>query len=239
MWRKLRGNLSKILLARYSCTMSAVWTNFVRSVIVALGGVAILGVCGCGGEGATAGKKTIIIGRGVALAGSSYVVLAERGGPRAGLARSRGELVAPTGIDCPVFVAFPENGEPAGGGMCMSVSATGGSVITQCIDGREVVELPTAPTTRHVVMTLSSGQKATSAVVVVPAAFGGPIGVYYQAVAGVGPKPLSLTEINRRGRKTRTLHVPPVGPCRGEPTSAVPRGEGTGPNGSSTVEVGG
>jgi hypothetical protein len=90
-----------------------------------------------------------------------------------------------------------------------------------CSGEVESIETAVPASVRTVRLQLSNGQTITSHVIRVPRRYGGPGGIYVQAVRGYSPSPVSLTELDARGKvvgvlKIRHLH------CRKEPSAKGP-----------------
>jgi hypothetical protein len=104
-----------------------------------------------------------------------------------------------------------------------SVSISGGSNCrdsgkqpepsVNCEEGRLAIRSNTLTRTRRVILLLSDGRRISSRVAVVPKRLGGPAGIYYQAVRGPSPIPVSLTELDAHGHKLRTVALPRVVEC--------------------------
>jgi hypothetical protein len=91
-------------------------------------------------------------------------------------------------------------------------SFTRSSPVT-CQAGVVQIAERTAANVRRVRLLLSDGHTITSGVVPIPRRDGGPAGVYAQALAGAGPRPLALTELDARGRTVAVAKLPDGGRC--------------------------
>jgi hypothetical protein len=69
---------------------------------------------------------------------------------------------------------------------------------------------------------LSDGRSVSSRVVLVPASLGGPAAVYVQALRGPSPVPVSLMELDQRGRTIGVFRLRAVRGCRTEVPTEPP-----------------
>ncbi len=83
----------------------------------------------------------------------------------------------------------------------------------ECAGGLIEIRARPLPATRRVVLRLSDGRRIVSRPVLVPARLGGPAAIYFQALRGPSPIPVSLQELDARGRVLRTEAVPRVLEC--------------------------
>lgn len=166
-----------------------------------------------------------VIGRGRTVAGSSYTVWIEgrkhRGGGRSG----RGMFFEGTPMSMPRGcrrwvdileseqrdggVLGAESGEPHE--LCLFGSPK--PPLVSCEGERRTIELQTRARARRVRLTLRNGRQIVSRVAIVPRRLGGPAGVYYQAVRVWASPPVSLTELDRRGRPLVTARLPRTPKC--------------------------
>jgi hypothetical protein len=177
-------------------------------------------------------KQEPVLGRGTTHAGTTFIVRRETPGGRFGSSCHRS-----------VSVELTERPEGSGG----SSGSSSGSV---CLAGRsdhqtsggcsgEVQSIRAAvpASVRTVRLQLSDGQTITSPVIRVPRRYGGPGGIYVQAVRGYSPYPVSLTELDAQGK---VVAVVKVGfRCRKEPATKGPAfvdlATGTTPDGEPFV----
>jgi hypothetical protein len=168
-------------------------------------------------------KKPVVIGRGRTAAGGHFVVKAEP------LSRSQRRT------DCTVNVTISEPSHPQGEGLleilsgegterCLSRSHVDPEPAVHCISGLLIAEADLLPSTRSVRLLLSNGHTITSPAIRVPDRLGGPAGLYYQAVRGPSPIPVSLTELDAHGHSLAVLHLPAVVECTKNPVKYVPGG---------------
>ncbi len=152
------------------------------------------------------------VGQGITLAGTHYVVRVER------------TLL----VGC-TFAASVESGSPPalvpGAGVEITSSgglgtcpqhAGGASTTASCANGLATIEYRTLPATRRVRLRLSNGHTYSSAVALVPRRLGGPAGIYYQTVR-IPPDPVSLTELDAKGRVLRVVAVRTPRGCSAPP----------------------
>jgi len=142
------------------------------------------------------------IGQGTTLADTHYVVRVEHT-PLIGCtfaasveSSSPPPIVPGTGVEITSSGALGACPEHAGG-----ASAT-----ASCADGLATIEYRTLPATRRVRLRLSNGRTYSSTVSLVPRRLGGPAGIYYQTVR-TPPDPVSLTELDGKGRLLRVVAV--------------------------------
>jgi hypothetical protein len=183
-------------------------------IVVAIAG---LGGGGCGGSSRRSGSNgPVAIGRGRTLAGTRFTASLEVGGPHGQAAAKRGGLVSIAG-GCPLYVSITASSGRAISGRCLSKSEIANEPTVMCNEGLLTIEVETPTDTRAVRLTLSSGQHVTSPAMIVPVSFGGPVGLYYQAVRGPSPIPVSLTELDRHGNIRRMIRLPSVAECTSHP----------------------
>jgi hypothetical protein len=156
----------------------------------------------------TKSKPAVVIARGKTAAGGSFVAKAER-----------------SSLGCDVFVSITEpsrpslglletlSGEGTGTGRCLSRSHVTVEPAVHCASGLLTIEANLLAKTRSVRLLLSDGQTITSPAIRVPARLGGPAGLYYQAVRGPIPIPVSLTELDASGATVAVLKLAPVVEC--------------------------
>jgi hypothetical protein len=82
-----------------------------------------------------------------------------------------------------------------------------------CNEGVLTIHASTLPRTRSVTLRLSNGHTIASRPVLLPRARGGPGGIYYQAVRGPSPIPVSLTELDAHGHRLRSERLARVVEC--------------------------
>lgn len=82
-----------------------------------------------------------------------------------------------------------------------------------CNEGVLTIHASTLPRTRGVILRLSNGRTIASHPVLLPRGRGGPGGIYYQAVRGPSPIPVSLTELDAHGHTLRREKLARVVEC--------------------------
>ncbi len=167
-------------------------------------------------------KKPPVIARGRTIAGGKFVVRAERRSHR------------PDPVGCSAFITVEEPARPegilelltsgAGTGRCVSRSHVQAEPAVHCSSGLLIIEANLLPEARSVRLLLSNGQTVTSPAILVPARLGGPAGLYYQAVRGPSPIPVSVTELNADGEALTTLKLPAVVECTKRLMKPLPKG---------------
>lgn len=114
--------------------------------------------------------------------------------------------------------AFEEGLDTGSSGPCISPdSANAHASTVTCQGGTLTIERRTQPDAYSVRLRLSNGRSVTTAVVRVPKRLGGPAGIYYQALRGPRPYPISLSELDRQGRLLRTLKLQSSRDCKRVP----------------------
>jgi hypothetical protein len=93
-----------------------------------------------------------------------------------------------------------------------------------CNSGKLTITANTLPDARTGRLNLSDGSHIISRLVLVPRHLGGPATYYYQVVRGPSPVPVSLTEIDARGRALHVLHLTRVVECTEHPVKILPGG---------------
>jgi hypothetical protein len=177
-----------------------------------------------------------VIAKGKSAAGGSFTVWVEtkKPGPGSGSAGRRARPFEPfaTPKRCGLKVDFLET-EPSSSGVfavepirnmgeaCLYRSQPKAPRV-QCDEGEITIEAQTRARARKVRLTLSDGRQITSRVGIVPAKLGGPASFYYQAVQGSGPRPVSLTELDRRGKELRMITLPRLAKCVKPPPPTQP-----------------
>ena len=132
-----------------------------------------------------------ILARGMTAAGTSYTVAAEKGDEP--LCRAR--------------ITITENA-PDGqfaSGSCFTGSVAGELSLT-CPGDRVAIQAIVPAIARKIRLRLADGRTLSSRVVELPARDGGPLGVYFQAVPASGARPVSLVELDVRGRRLGRTH---------------------------------
>jgi hypothetical protein len=188
-----------------------------------------LGVPTLGFEGPeTPAKDWIVIGRGRTAAGETFVAKLQPPSPSA---RNL----------CQLSVTI-ESGN-SGLGACLSRGQKAAEPSVNCDEGRLTIQSLTRARTRSVSLLLSDGRRITSRALIVPARLGGPAGIYYQAVRGPSPIPVSITELDAHGRTQRVVRLPAIVECTEHPVKYFPGGirtlvRGTVPGGRRFTIVG-
>jgi hypothetical protein len=168
-------------------------------------------------------KKPPVIARGKTAAGGKFVVRAE------------GRSKRPDAVGCSAFITIEEPSRPKGGlietlssgegtGRCVSRSHVAPNPAVHCNSGLLTLEANLLPATRSVRLLLSNQRTVTSPAVRVPTRLGGPAGLYYQAVHGPSPIPVSLTELDAQGNALTVLKLPAVVECTKHPIKHAPGG---------------
>lgn len=159
-------------------------------------------------------KKPTEVAHGRTAAGGHFVVLAERATqvPR-----------FPHESGCNTNVTIEESARTHAEGFvgvstgsserCLSRSHVTPEQKVECDSGQLTIEANLLPAARSVRLLLSNNRTITSPAIRVPARLGGPAGLYYQAVRGPSPIPVSLTELDAHGNQLTVLKLPAVVEC--------------------------
>lgn len=125
---------------------------------------------------------------------------------------------------CSVTIESGHGGTNIGAGGGCSFRGRAAEASVNCSEGLLTVQANTLPGARKVRLLLSDGRTITTAAIRIPAADGGPAGLYYQVVRGPKPIPVSLTELSSSGRPLRTDRLPAVRECTRSPLKFLPGG---------------
>jgi hypothetical protein len=170
-------------------------------------------------------KSSTEIGAGRTAAGTSYTVSLERtkgGGPGC---KARVQIRPP---ESAASGAFGKILEILGSESLLCLSGGAATVPqVQCSEGLIEIRARLLSATRTVILHLSDGRRIASRPVRVPARLGGPAAIYYQAVRGPSPFPVSLTERDARGHTLRVLKLRRIVGCSKHPLKYLPGGKRT------------
>jgi hypothetical protein len=169
-------------------------------------------------------KGSVVIGHGRTAAGTHYTIRLEPKQPPSGPSAHGQSGARPLEPPCPLRVSVSESstGPQGAGEGAVSFSGSGETCLSSshpvparvsCQGGILTVEAQTLRRARTARLLLSDGRTITSGVAIVPARLGGPAGLYYQAVRGPSPIPVSLTELDAHGRTLRTVKLNRVVEC--------------------------
>jgi hypothetical protein len=181
-----------------------------------------------------------LVGQGKTAAGGHYAVRVEPHSTRNGCPLS-------VGIEHTTPLHGPHRGSSGSGvTRCLSRRDSAPAATVTCQPGQGLIEIEshTLADTRRVRLELSNGRTITSTAVIIPARLGGPAGLYFQVLRGPSPYPVSLTELNGRGRTLRTVRLRPVRDCKAQPPSRsggptfVNLAQGTTPTGATFAVMG-
>lgn len=159
----------------------------------------LVDVCGCGtGQHWTSSAygSSIIVGTGRTAAGTNFM--------------ARVETRAIAGSHCPLNVDISESNRLGFIRECYSRLENPGQARVECIVGTLAVHAQVQSATRQVRLNLSNHRRITSPVILIPRSLGGPATIYYQALRGPTPIPVSLTEFDGYGHilgVMRSSHV--------------------------------
>ncbi len=162
-------------------------------------------------------SKGTVIGHGVAQAGGRFTIEVSAGegfGPKCGHVISYS------------YTVKSSEGSSSGGGSgalrCLSGGVPKAHPEVRCEEGAIEVLSTTMAATRDVRLALSDGRTIVSRPIPVAKRYGGPAGVYFQAVPGPSPYPVSLSELDAAGRVLRSVPLRAVKHCRQPQPSAAP-----------------
>jgi hypothetical protein len=153
---------------------------------------AVLG--GCASAGSDPASSAAVLAHGRTAAGADFVATIE-----------------PT-KECPLEVAVMENGVGTSKA-CYSILEAPARPKIECLAGRLIIHLQVTSATQKVRLNMSNGQTVTSRVIAVPRRLGGPASLYYQAVMGPSPLPVSLTELGEDQKPLQTLAIRRIQEC--------------------------
>jgi hypothetical protein len=170
-------------------------------------------------------KSTTRLGSGRTAAGTRYMVSLERtkgGGhgckaqvqirpPESGMSGAFGQILLTIGS------------EPV---LCLSGSGSAAPLV-QCSEGLIEVRARLLPAARTVVLRLSDGRQVVSRAVLIPARLGGPAAIYYQALRGPSPIPVSLIERDAQGHTLRVVNLQRIVGCSKHPLKYLSGGRRT------------
>jgi hypothetical protein len=188
----------------------------------------MLGLPGADEQGADETPRQVRLGSGKTSVGSTFTVTAT--------VRKHG------GIGCGPEISISSEssnevslGSSIGQSTCVSHAGSAARAQVSCDNGLLQIESRTLAQARRVRLLLSDGRTIDSAVVKVPARFGGPVGVYFQIVRGPAPYPVSLAELDAHGRTLRSVRLPARRNCHKTRFAPTPRtiATGTTPGGTS------
>jgi hypothetical protein len=176
-------------------------------------------------------KSSTKLGAGRTAAGTSYTVWLERtkGGP-AGACKARVELRSAGGAEPGISELIIGPGSE----VCLAPReqrSEGPSV--SCSEGLLQIETEVPAATRTVDLRMSNDAHIVSRPVFVPRPLGGPVALYYQAVRGPSPVPLSLTARDAHRRPLRVLKLRRIVGCSTHPLKYLPGGKRTLARGST------
>jgi hypothetical protein len=101
---------------------------------------------------------------------------------------------------------------------CLSGHSAAPHATVRCEEGGLLeVESTALARTRSVRLLLSDGTSVSSGVIAIPPRLGGPTRIYFQTIRGPSPFPVSLSELDARGRTLRVVKLRPVRNCRKMP----------------------
>jgi hypothetical protein len=161
-------------------------------------------------------KQEPVLGRGTTEAGGSFVVRRETAGEQFGshckhalaieiTERSKGSQDFSEGSSTSVCLGGRPERQPSG----------------ECSGEVQSITFAVPASVRSAQLLLSNGRTITSRVVRIPRRYGGPGGVYVQAVRGYSPYPISLTELDAKGDVVRVVQLKLLR-CHREPPEKRP-----------------
>jgi hypothetical protein len=153
--------------------------------------------------------EAVVLGYGTTSAGDSFTVRGER-------AES-----GPEALCRPVSIEIQGESRTFATSVCLS-GREGRQPLAECRDGLDLIVTAVPASARTARLLLSNGHTIASRVIHVPRQYGGPGGVYVQAVRGGPPHPILLTELNARAKVVGAAKLAAVR-CRREPATPAPR----------------
>jgi hypothetical protein len=157
-----------------------------------------------------------VLGRANTPAGARFIVRAEHTSNSGTSCRGSVwiESIAPAKKGSGSFLQ-----ETSGESLCLSAHREGASVA--CGEQIEEISVAVAPAVRTVRLELSDGHAISSQVILIPSRYGGPGGVYVQALRIATPYPVSLTELDRNGTIVHVVKSEELPRCR---RASAPKG---------------
>jgi hypothetical protein len=180
-------------------------TGHVRRCRVVLIAACVVTLSGCGGaatDPSSHENPPIVIGGGRTAVGESFVATLGGARPPSRLAGER-ELEPHGG--CPLRVFIREDQHAWQNEVCYPRSEVSEQAGVECASGLLLIHLAAPAATRSVRLSLSDGQQIVSPVMLLPRRHGGPVALYYQAVRGPTPIPVSATELGTHGQTLGTI----------------------------------
>jgi hypothetical protein len=170
-------------------------------------------------------ESSIEIGAGRTAAGTNYTVwlVRTKGGP-AGACKSRVEVRHTNNMGPGILELLTLTGPE----VCLAPRRDRSEAPSiHCIEGLLMIKTAAPAATRTVDLRMSNGAQIVSRPVLVSRRLGGPGALYYQAVRGPSPLPVSLTERDARGRTLRVLKLRRIVGCSKHPLKYLPGGKRT------------
>jgi hypothetical protein len=170
-------------------------------------------------------KSSTKLGAGRTAAGTSYTVWLERTkGGSAGGCKSSVEVRRADGAKPGILELFVGTASE----VCLVPhQKRSEEPSVNCREGLLTIETEVPSATRTVDLRMSDGTHVVSRPVFVPRRLGGPGAVYYQAVRGPSPVPVSLTERDAHGRPLRVLKLRRIVGCSRHPLKYLRGGKRT------------
>jgi hypothetical protein len=158
--------------------------------------------------------SSTVLARGRTAAGEEFVAKLER--------KKTHSAGSEEGCSLDLSIRVSDNSSSICVSRSAETQAPGPSV--NCASGRLTVTENTPARVRSVRLLLSNGTQIASRVIFVSPKMGGPFGLYYQVVRGPSPIPVSLVELNERGRIVRSVSLPHIVECTKNPVKYFPDG---------------
>lgn len=175
----------------------------------------VIALVGCGGTHDSDRRinhsDPRVIGRGRTATGMSFVATVNQRRPNQAERLFDGELESHAG--CPLSVFVKEDAHSWSVEECYSPSEISREASVECFDGLLVVHLVAPSATRRIRLDLSNGKSITSPVMMVPRILGERRALYYQALHGPAPIPISATELDARGVALSRIRAVRVKEC--------------------------
>jgi hypothetical protein len=154
-------------------------------------------------------EREPVLGRGTTHAGTTFIVHSETSGDHL-----RASCHHPVAYD------FEERSKKSSSGSAVCLGARAERQPSgMCGGGVESIAAVVPASVRTVRLLLSNGQAISSRVVRIPPRYGGPRGLYLQAVRGYSPHPVSITELDRNGHVVAVRKLDDIRCQRESPTS--------------------
>jgi hypothetical protein len=183
-------------------------TSRAKRLLPVLGVLALVGVCGCGSSsrhGAGIPYGGAFVGSGQTAAGTVFRAVVKR--------QASAGVTHQESSECPLNVEITETSRKWHVTACYSRLESPVEAHVECVGGILAVHAQLNSATRWVRLNLSNQRQVTSPTISIPRSLGGPANIYYQALRGPSPIPVSLTELDAQGHVLGVMQSQRVVEC--------------------------